>query len=199
MSAFVRYIGIDYSGAETPTSRLKGLRVYSGDCERLPEEVLPLTGPRRYWTRCGVAEWLVLRLQHATPTLVGIEHGSFPLRYFEAHQLPPDWPAFLDDFQRHWPTDEDHLYVDFVRDGLDGNGAARAGSARWRRLTEQRAGSAKPVFHFLTCPAPSPSLATPEFGLRRCRPSRDSAGDRQGVQSSLTVRLPGWGMWFLPR
>ena len=58
MSAFVRYIGIDYSGAETPTSRLKGLRVYSGDCERLPEEVLPLTGPRRYWTRCGVAEWL---------------------------------------------------------------------------------------------------------------------------------------------
>jgi len=26
--AFTRYIGIDYSGAETPTSSLKGLRVY---------------------------------------------------------------------------------------------------------------------------------------------------------------------------
>jgi hypothetical protein len=40
------------------------------------------------------------------PTLVGIDHGfSFPLRYFEAHGLKPDWSAFLDDFQRHWPTD----------------------------------------------------------------------------------------------
>ncbi len=149
MSTFVRYIGIDYSGAETPTSSLKGLRVYSGDCERNPEEVPTPPGPRRYWTRRGVAEWLVLRLQEAIPTLVGIDHGfSFPMRYFEAHQLPPDWPAFLDDFQQHWPTDEDHLYVDFVRDGVDGNGAARAGSARWRRLTEQRTGSTKSVFHF---------------------------------------------------
>jgi hypothetical protein len=23
--------------------------------------------------------------------------------------LLPDWPAFLDDFQRHWPTDADHI------------------------------------------------------------------------------------------
>jgi hypothetical protein len=37
------------------------------------------------------------------------------LRYFEFHHLPPDWQEFLDDFQRHWPTDED-IYVDFVRD-----------------------------------------------------------------------------------
>lgn len=28
MPAFARYIGIDYSGAETPRSALKGLRVY---------------------------------------------------------------------------------------------------------------------------------------------------------------------------
>jgi hypothetical protein len=149
MSTFDRYIGIDYSGAETATSSLKGLRVYLGSCERLPEEVPAPSGPRRYWTRRGIAEWLSLRLQESTPTLVGIDHGfSFPLRYFEVHQLPPDWPAFLDDFQRHWPTDEDHLYVDFVRDGVDGNGAARGGSSRWRRLTEQRTRSAKSVFHF---------------------------------------------------
>jgi hypothetical protein len=38
--------------------------------------------------------------------------------------------------------------VDFVRDGLRGNGAARSGNARWRRLTERRAGAAKSVFHF---------------------------------------------------
>jgi len=61
--------------------------------------------------------------------------------------LPPDWQEFLDDFQRHWPTDED-IYVDFVRDGLRGDGAARMGNSRWRRSTEERAGSAKSVFHF---------------------------------------------------
>ena len=70
-----------------------------------PVEVLPPPSPRKYWTRKGIAVWLVRRLAEATPTLVGIDHGfSFPLRYFEAHGLKPDWPAFLDDFQRHWPT-----------------------------------------------------------------------------------------------
>jgi hypothetical protein len=29
-----------------------------------------------------------------------------------------------------------------------GNGAARSGNTRWRRLTEERAGGAKSVFHF---------------------------------------------------
>ena len=51
----------------------------------------------------------------------------------------------LDDFQRHWPTDEDHVYVGFVRDGIAGNGAARMGNARWRRLIEERAGGATSV------------------------------------------------------
>jgi len=65
------------------------------------------------------------RLAEDVPTLVGIDHGfSFPLRYFEVHDLLPDWPAFLDDFQRHWPTDKDHTYVDFVRRGAVGHGAA---------------------------------------------------------------------------
>lgn len=64
------------------------------------------------------------------------------------HQLEPDWPTFLEDFQRRWPTHSQHTYVEFVRDGLAGNGAARTGNTRWRRMTEQRAGSAKSVFHF---------------------------------------------------
>ena len=89
------------------------------------------------------------RLSEGVPTLVGIDHGfSFPLRYFEVHHLAPDWSTFLEDFQRHWPTDENKMYVDFVRDGLHGNGADRSGNSRWRRLTEERAGSAKSVFHF---------------------------------------------------
>lgn len=149
VTAFARYVGIDYSGAETPNSSLKGLRVYLADRASSPEEVTPPPSPRRYWTRRGIAEWLVARLGEDVPTLVGIDHGfSFPLRYFEVHHLAPDWPTFLEDFQRHWPTDEDNLYVNFVRDGLHGKGADRAGSMRWRRLTEERAGSAKSVFHF---------------------------------------------------
>lgn len=35
-----------------------------------------------------------------------------------------------------------------MRDGIAGNGAARIGNASWRRLTEERAGGAKSVFHF---------------------------------------------------
>lgn len=148
-SIFDRYIGIDYSGAETPTSSLKGLRVYIADHHTPPEEVHPPPSPRKYWTRRGIAEWLVERLQDDQRTLVGIDHGfSFPLRYFEVHHLEPDWPTFLDDFQLHWPTDDDNVYVDFVRDGIAGDGASRTGSTRWRRLTEEHAGSAKSVFHF---------------------------------------------------
>ncbi len=149
MPAFARTIGIDYSGAQTPTASLKGLRVYLAEGVGSPEEVHPPPSPRKYWTRKGLAHWMVKRLAEDVPTLVGIDHGfSFPLRYFEVHGLEPDWPAFLDDFQRHWPTDEDHTYVDFVRDGSAGNGAARSGNSRWRRLTEERAGGAKSVFHF---------------------------------------------------
>jgi hypothetical protein len=114
--AFARYIGIDYSGAQTPTASLQGLRVYMAEGVVLPVEVQPPPSARKYWTRKGIAEWLVERLAEDTPTLVGIDHGfSFPLRYFEVHGLLPDWPTFLDDFQRHWPMDE-HIYVDFVRD-----------------------------------------------------------------------------------
>jgi hypothetical protein len=146
--SFSRYLGIDYSGAKTPTSSLPGLRVYATDRRSPPAEVLPPPSPRKYWTRRGVAEWLAERLAEDEPTLVGIDHGfSFPLKYFERHRLPHDWQAFLEDFQRHWPTDDD-IYVDFVRDGIRGAGAARSGNRRWRRLTELRAGSAKSVFHF---------------------------------------------------
>src|ERR1700731_1450628 len=102
---------------------LKGLRVYLAEGDRSPAEVPPPPSPRKYWTRRGIAEWLVEKLAEDVPPLIGIDHGfSFPLRYFEFHHLPPDWQEFLDDFQRHWPTDED-IYVDFVRDGLRG--------ARW--------------------------------------------------------------------
>ncbi len=64
--AFERYVGIDYSGAQTPTSSLKGLRVYAADRLTAP----PLSS-RKYWTRKGIAEWLVQKLSEGPPTLVG--------------------------------------------------------------------------------------------------------------------------------
>lgn len=46
---FERYVGIDYSGAQTPRTSLSGLRVYLAYPESPPEEVLPPPGPRKYW------------------------------------------------------------------------------------------------------------------------------------------------------
>jgi hypothetical protein len=39
MPNFDRYVGIDYSGAQTPTSSLSGLRVYEADRTSTPVEV----------------------------------------------------------------------------------------------------------------------------------------------------------------
>jgi hypothetical protein len=130
------------------TSSLRGLRVYVADRRSEPVEQLPPPSPRKYWTRRGIAEWLAGTLREGGPAIAGIDHGfSFPLAYFEKHGLAHDWPAFLDDFQRHWPTDEDNTYVEFIRDGMCGNGAARGGDARRRRLTDVRA-RAKSFFQF---------------------------------------------------
>ena len=149
MSLFSRYIGIDYSGAKTPTASLPGLRVYAASEGESPVQVPPPPSPRQYWTRRGLAEWLIANLRETAPTVIGIDHGfSFPLVYFERHKLAHSWDAFLDDFCAHWPTDQENVYVSFVRDGTCGNGAARTGDTRWRRLTEIRAGAAKSVFQF---------------------------------------------------
>ncbi|MGB8031406.1 MAG: hypothetical protein WCF30_17275 [Terracidiphilus sp.] len=39
MAQFTRYIGIDYSGAETPESSCKGLRVYMAEGTGTPVQV----------------------------------------------------------------------------------------------------------------------------------------------------------------
>lgn len=145
---FQRFIGIDYSGAETPEASLPGLRVYMAEGKISPVEVPPPPSPRKHWSRLEIAEWLKGILLEEQPTLVGIDHGfSFPEKYFVKHNLPRDWSHFLDDFHAHWPTDQKNTYVDFVRNGMLGNGTARSGNSRWRRITELRT-KAKSVFHF---------------------------------------------------
>ncbi|WP_183351212.1 hypothetical protein [Geomonas paludis] len=173
--AFHRYIGIDYSGAQTPDDSLSGLRIYMATGDFLPVEVGPPPSPRKYWTRRGIAQWLLARLSEDVPTIVGIDHNfSFPLRYFEIHHLEPYWLAFLEDFHHHWPTDEEYMYVDFIRDGLHGNGAARGGNPRWRRITEERCG-AKSVFHF---DVPGSVAKSSHAGLPWLRYLRQQLGER---------------------
>jgi hypothetical protein len=149
MTQFERYIGIDYSGAETADSSLSGLRVYVSASSERPQEQMPPPSNRKYWTRRGIAQWLCAELSKEIPTLAGIDHGfSFPLAYFDRYSLNHDWPEFLDDFQRHWPTDERATYVDFVRGGQCGKGSLRLGDPNWLRLTERWTPAAKSVFLF---------------------------------------------------
>ena len=139
MSAFARYIGIDYSGAETPNASLKGLRVYLAEGDVPPVEVARPPSPRKYWTRRGIAEWLTERLADDVPTLVGIDHGF---------SRSANGAGSRRGRRTRCVISRCIAYVDFVRDGTVGIGSARTGSSRWRRLTEERSGSAKSVFHF---------------------------------------------------
>jgi hypothetical protein len=142
-SYFKRYVGIDYSGAETPTSSLKGLQVYMAGREAPPTIIHPPPSSRKYWTRQGIAEWLVQGLQEEIPTIVGIDHAfSFPIQYFERHHISQNWPVFLEDFQKHWPMDQPNTYVEFLRPGNQ-----RSGDSHWRRVSETWC-RAKSVFHF---------------------------------------------------
>ncbi len=184
-AAFERYIGMDYSGAKTCESSLKGLRVHMADRAKGTLEVLSPAGPRKDWSRKEIAHWLVERLSDAPPTLVRIDHGFLlPPRYFKKYSLSHDWSAFLDDFQEHWPTDEACTYVDLVREGGCGNGAARRGNFRWRRITEIRA-SAKSVFHF---DVPGPSQKSTHAGIPWLRFLRMDSGDRVHFRPFVSVR-----------
>ena len=79
MAQFERYIGIDYSGAETPDSSCDGLRCTWPRGSGEPIQVQPPSSPRLYWARRGLAEWLCKELAANTPTIIGIDHGfSFP-------------------------------------------------------------------------------------------------------------------------
>jgi hypothetical protein len=146
---FNRYIGIDYSGAETADSSCKGIRVFMAEGANERVQVPPPPSPRRYWTRRGLAEWLREELDRDISTLVGIDHAfSFPLAYFEKYRLSSDWHDFLVDFQKHWPTDASHTYVAFIREDPSGRGLKRTGERTWLRITERWTPAAKSVFGF---------------------------------------------------
>ncbi len=151
---FDMYVGIDYSGAETPESRLKALQIYAAKPDSEPTAVRP-PSPLRNWSRRDLAHWLLDKIESGATLLVGIDHGfSFPASYFRRYRVT-SWPAFLEDFCRYWPTDQSHCYVDFIRDhdnvvwwnGEKPDGE-RIGSPSELRLCERWTSSAKSVFQF---------------------------------------------------
>jgi len=148
---FDLYIGIDYSGAETAESRLKGLQVYVAS-DGMPQRIATPAAPegqhwnwsRREIAQWLIAQWLIAQMHSGARIIAGIDHAfSFPLSYMERYGLT-SWDAFLDDFVQHWPTHEPYTYVDFIRD----RGPKRTGRANEFRLCERWTSSAKSVFRF---------------------------------------------------
>ncbi len=158
MSAeFDLFVGIDYSGARSPTCRLRELQVYAAKPGSQPEKVCsPVSSNSKVpwnWTRAEIAAHLIDLARQGVRYIAGVDHGfSFPVEYFERYRLK-SWPEFLDDFVCYWPTDSDHVYAEFVRDGnLARKGklppGERVGKATELRLCERWTSSARSVFHF---------------------------------------------------
>ena len=153
---FDRYIGIDYSGAQTSRDRLVGLAVYRAIGSTTPEAVNTCTRNKVRWTRRELAHWLVKRLHEKPRTLVGIDHAfSFPLNYFDQYPAVPrdNWELFLEDFRKYWPIHLDGVtvraqyYRQICRMMERPPGEHRFGIGEWFRLTDPR--NASSVFDFM--------------------------------------------------
>lgn len=140
MPRFTRYIGIDYSGAGKPDQRLPGIRCFEASFGQNPLEVLDGDA---LWSRRALYVQLTQWIFEGEALLIGIDHGfSFPEAYYKAYCLGA-WLEAVEDFARHWPTDEASV------ESLRGTDIAmkRQGNSRWRRKAETLA-RAKSVFHF---------------------------------------------------
>ena len=135
---FDQYIGIDYSGANTPVARLNGLTVYRSGQGAKPGIVFPYKDDCDLWSRKLLAQWMVEELGDPEKrTLVGIDHAfGFPVDYFNRHpEVPRDnWGHFLTDFREHWPTDQDETRV---RDFIRRPDQPRRGEPDWLRITDE--------------------------------------------------------------
>ena len=146
--SFEQYIGIDYSGAQTPSSSLKGLRVYAADRPIAPKEVQPPASPRKYWTRKEIAEWLVERLSEDCRR----SSASTTVFHFRLHTSSSmdcrstGRPSLTISSTTGRPT-RTSTSISSVTASPE---TVRPGQAipRWRRVTELRARTAKSVFQF---------------------------------------------------
>ena len=140
---FENYIGIDYSGAKTPTSRLPGLKVFMVTGDGKPVKIKTDAGSNWNWNRKEIAHWCLEQLKNDEPIIIGIDHAfSFPLSYMARNKIS-SWDHFLEDFHTHWPTDKDYTTVESLRKNNE-----RTGKSDEFRLTENWTSSTKSVFQF---------------------------------------------------
>ena len=202
---FCRYIGIDYSGANEPTSSTSKLAVCEVDAEGSTEFHSPTKKKAGNPNRRDLAEWLVQRLREKKkPTLVGIDHAfSFPIEYFEKYRLAQgNWHRFLADFRCKWPT---HKYqVKCLKDGhrersdeddrraeQDRKYDHRWGRAEWFRLTDECSPIAPAsVFDFDVIPKQSQVATQTHAGLPWLLHMREKLGD--------TVHFWPFDGWDIP-
>ena len=118
-----------------------------------------------------------------------IREANYDLSLGRWHDLKLDWPTFLDDFQHLWPTDEGGS------DGTVGNGAVRMGNPRWRRLAEERAGSAKSVYHFDVQGSVAKSTHAGIPWLRFIRQRRGASRPISGLSMAGTFRPDAQRWW----
>ena len=143
MPTFRRYIGIDYSGAKAPVSRLGQLQVYESRVGGEPSRIAPYDKGAKNWCRKEVARYVGESLISKSNIIVGIDHGlSFPKSYFDRYNLKT-WDEFLNYFASKWETDRDHMYVDFARK----KNKLKEKNTDYR-LCERWVPGTKSVFHF---------------------------------------------------
>ncbi len=141
MSLFKTYVGIDYSGAKKTVSRNKGLRVFKATVDADAIRIKSPAGKKLNWTRKEIACWCLDQMKGDDPVIIGIDHGfSFPMSYMKRFRIA-SWDQFLDDFQKHWPTDQDDGTVEALR-----HGNKRSGKHTEFRLTENWTSSTQSVF-----------------------------------------------------
>jgi len=138
---FETYVGIDYSGADKATTRRPNIQVYTASATGDPVKTLPPEGVK--WSRCCVASHLIGVAKAQVPFVAGIDHAfGFPSSYLDRHHVG-DWPSFLADFVKHWPTHLPDATVESLRQGNE-----RTGTPKEFRLTERWTSSAKSLFLF---------------------------------------------------
>ena len=147
---FTQYIGIDYSGRGTCSTRTSAIQVYLAEPKGDAIEVkspASTSSRKRNWCREEVAYWLLEQIQRGEPIIAGIDHGfSLPQSYMNRFGLT-SWNQFLLDFCDHWPTNRPGVSVDDVRKKLEGL-PGRIGKPSEYRMAERWTSSAKSVFQF---------------------------------------------------
>lgn len=135
---FQRFIGIDYSGADSPLTARPNMAVF--EASRGSRSAAPVPG---YWSRKSVFDYLVSLLD-GEPALIGVDHGfSWPVEALD-HLGLTSWPELL----QHVETQYGCLREQRIKGQVDVRGEPFTKFDTHLRLTEKRTPDAKPVFAF---------------------------------------------------